>query len=181
MTVRRSGKRNNRLPEAAVRYHASMSNFLIALLAASLSTFGSLVLHVYSSRDNRRNIYNEKRLDALLAVRRDVEGACGNWYGWADSVLKKKPESVQDKKREEAETATDRAWYSIRRYEMYFPTLKHLGQDMRKVLEGYRSAADDMVTAGGDFKEHQFPSGSLNTVLESMVESSRELLGYPKR
>lgn len=177
--------RNNRPPEAAVRYHAPMSNFLLALLAASLSTFGSLVLHVYSSRENRRNIYNEKRLDALLAVRREVESACGNWYGWADSVLKTKPkpdpQSVRDKKREEAETATDRAWYSIRRYEMYFPTREHFGEDMRKQLEGYRKVAEDMVDAGGVFDENKFSSGSLDDVLESMVESSRKLLGYPKR
>jgi hypothetical protein len=162
-----------------------MSKFLLALLAASLSPFGSLVLHVYSSRENRRNIYNEKRLDALLAVRREVESACGNWYGWADSVLKTKPKpdpkSVRDKKREEAETATDRAWYSIRRYEMYFPTLKDCGPDMRKQLEGYRSAAEDMVKAGGVFDGNKFESKSLNGVLDSVVERSRELLGYPKR
>jgi hypothetical protein len=158
-----------------------MSNFLLALLAASLSTFGSLVLHVYSSRENRRNIYDEKRLDALLTVRQEVESACGNWYGWADSALDGQPAHVCESRRREAGDATDRAWYSIRRYEMYFPTLKHFGQDMRKQLEGYRSAAEDMVKAGGVFDGNKFASRSLNDVLDSMVESSRKLLGYPKR
>lgn len=157
-----------------------MSNFLLALLAASLSTFGSLVLHVYSSRENRRNIYNEKRLDALLTVRQVVESACGNWYGWADSVLNGQPAHVCESRRRAAGDATDRAWYSIRRYEMYFPTLKHFGQDMRKQLEGYRSTAENMVKAGGGFDGNKFASGSLNHDLDKIIECSRTLLGYPK-
>jgi hypothetical protein len=91
---------------------------------------------------------------------------------------------VRESRRKEAGDATDRAWYSIRRYEMYFPTLKHFGQDMRKQLEGYRSVAEDMVKAGkagGVFDGNKFDSMSLNRVLDSMVESSRTLLGYPKR
>lgn len=64
-----------------------MDNLLVALLAASMSTFGSFLLQMYVSRESRRQTYDEKRLMALLDVRQEVEKAEGKWFRWASVRL----------------------------------------------------------------------------------------------
>lgn len=163
-----------------MKYRESVSDFLLALLAASVSSLGALGLQMYVSRNNRKMVYDERRLEALLSVRQDVESACGHWYGWTDSVLS--ADGADERKRREldADKATDRAWYSTRVYEMYFPTLKAHGEQMRDQIGRYKSVAHSLVEAGGRFDGDRFTE-VYTFDFDVMVEESRKLLGFPRR
>lgn len=155
-----------------------MSDFFIALMAASFSTLGSLLLQMFVARTNRDLMYNDKRLASLLDVRQVVEEACGRWHGWASAVLD--DERVDDplKLRQEAGDAMHRAWFATRVFEMYFPKMTHEANSMRKMLMAYRDEAHAQVEAGGAFDPSKFDV-MFTVDFDAITNSARRRLGFP--
>lgn len=156
-----------------------MSEFMIALLAACMSTLGSLLLQMYVARTNRRLTYDEKRLDALLNVRQLVESCGGRWFGWASAVLNGAQGQDPEHLRKNAIDAMDRAWYATRVFEMYFPTMKEDADKMRAQMKRRREVAEQQVNEGGPFDAGGFSASRL-VDLDDVVHRSRQILGYPK-
>lgn len=157
-----------------------MDNLLVALLAASMSTFGSFLLQMYVSRESRRQTYDEKRLMALLDVRQEVEKAGGKWFGWASARLGGESVEVCDSFEESAGSATNDAWYATRVFEMYFPTMMKESQMMRDAILRRKSEAYRQVALGGDFDAVKMKEAS-DANLDAIVAKARKSLGYPTK
>ena len=155
-----------------------MSDFSIALIAASLSTLGSLLTQMFSSKNSRRQTYNEKRLVALLEVRQAVEEAGGRWYAWAKACLGQDSPETCASLEERASEATHDAWYSTRVFEMYFPTMMEASQSMRDEISRRKNEAIRQVEAGGAFDNARFSSNRA-VDLDEVVAKARKILGYP--
>lgn len=155
-----------------------MSDVAVAILIASLSTLGSWLVQVYLTRTTRRDVYNEKRLVALLEVRQSVEQAGGRWYGWASKALSGGDLNEAALTREKAEQATHEAWYATRVFEMYFPTMMLESQLMRDEISRRRDLAHHQVEVTGTFNRSEF-SDHRTIDLDEVVRKSRKILGYP--
>lgn len=157
-----------------------MDNLLVALLAASMSTFGSFLLQMYVSRESRRQTYDEKRLMALLDVRQEVEKAEGKWFRWASVRLGGESVEVCDSLEESAGSATNDAWYATRVFEMYFPTMMKESQMMRDAILRGKNEAHRQVALGGDFDAVKMKEAS-DANLDAIVAKARKSLGYPTK
>ena len=157
-----------------------MSDFFLALLAALMSTLGSLLLQVFVSRNSRRMLFDEKRLQAVVSVRQEVEIACGRWRGWAESVLKGfDAETVMTRKRT-AEECLHGAWYSTRDFEMYFPQLRSDADSMRQMMMAIKDEAEKQVRDGKHFDGSNFDLvGSRVMNLDDAVSRARKVLALP--
>lgn len=157
-----------------------MSDIGLAIMAASLSTLGSLLLQTYVARTSRRIAYNDKRLAALLDVRQAVEIACGRWYSWAATSLNGDTSLTPDDVYLRAGEATHDGWYSTRVFEMYFPSLSEYAEDMRKEIQRYKDEAHAQVSRKGTFDPTQFSANKLID-LDDIARHGRKLLGFPDR
>jgi len=155
-----------------------MSDFAIALIAASLSTLGSLLTQMFVSKNSRRQTYDEKRLVALVEVRQAVEEAVGRWYAWANARLGQESPEAYASLQERASEATHEAWYSTRVFEMYFPTLMKESQSMRDEISRCKDEANRQVEVGGVFDKAGFSSNQ-TVDLDEVVAKARKILGYP--
>jgi hypothetical protein len=157
-----------------------MSDFLLALLAALMSTLGSLILQVYVSRNSRRMLFDEKRLQAVVSVRQEVEIACGRWRGWAESVLNNfDTETVASRKRV-ADECLHGAWYSTRVFEMYFPQLRSDADSMRQLMMAVKDEAEKQVSDKKKFDGKNFELvGSRIIDLDDVVSRARRILALP--
>jgi hypothetical protein len=155
-----------------------MSDFAIALIAASLSTLGSLLTQMFVSKNSRRQTYDEKRLMALLEVRQAVEEAVGRWYAWANARLGQESPEACASLQERASQATHDAWYSTRVFEMYFPTMMKSSQSMRDEISRCKDEAIRQVEAGGAFDNARFATNQ-TVDMDEVVAKARKILGYP--
>jgi hypothetical protein len=157
-----------------------MSDFLLALLAALMSTLGSLILQVYVSKNSRRMLFDEKRLQAVVSVRQEVEIACGRWRGWAESVLESfDAETVMTRKRA-ADECLHGAWYSTRVFEMYFPQLRSDSDLMRQLMMAVKDEAEKQVSERKKFDGKNFEHvGSRIMDLDDVVSRARKILALP--
>lgn len=154
-----------------------MSDFLV-LVAASIPVSGALIVQIYESKASRRRSYDEKRLLALLDVRKTVEEAVGRWYNWASASLGQHPKITCDAARSEAEAATHNAWYSTRAFEMFFPTMMAESQNMRDEITRCKEESMRQVGAGGTFNGAEFSSNQ-KIDLDAVTRKGRKILGYP--
>ena len=163
-----------------------MKDFLV-LVAASIPVSGALLVQIYESKAARRQAYEEKRLSSLLEVHLAVEEAVGRWFRWTkESLDNEVSQSTRDRAREEAETATHRAWYSTRTFEMFFGAnqkMKELAGNMREEVERCKSAAEVQVE---NFKKNPTlafdpaPFSSNKAVnLDEVATLGRRILGFP--
>jgi hypothetical protein len=155
-----------------------MPDLAIAIVVASLSTLGSWLVQVHMAKTTRRDVYDEKRLVALLDVRQAVEQAGGRWFGWASKRLGNEDPEACAEFREMAEKATHDAWYATRVFEMYFPTMMKESQLMRDQISARRDLAVHQVEASGVFDGAAFADQRLID-LDAMVGKARRILGYP--
>ena len=157
-----------------------MSEFGIAILAAAMSTLGSLILQVYVSRNGRRMLFDEKRLQAVVSVRQDVEIACGRWRGWAESILEKFDDVTVTSRKRNSDEALHEAWYSTRVFEMYFPQLRNEADLMRKMMLAVKDEAERQVRSGEDFNGSAFDAVGLRILdLDNVVSQARKILALP--
>jgi hypothetical protein len=155
-----------------------MSDLAIAVVVASLSTLGSLLVQVFMARTARRDVYDEKRLVALLDVRQAVEQAGGRWFGWASKQTRNDDPAVSAEFKELASQATHDAWYSTRVFEMYFPTMMKESQLMRDDIDRQKKLAMHQVEVTGVFDGDEF-SKNRTIDMDDVVKKARKILGYP--
>lgn len=156
-----------------------METFVVALVAASLSTLGSLILQMYVARTTRRLTFDDRRLSALLDVRQAVEMACGRWYGWASAVLAPaSADECRDHLRR-AEESMHEGWYATRVFEIYFPAMLADAQSMREEMTRYRVEAQDQVSRNEGFDGDALSAMS-RVDFDDVVRRARQALGFPE-
>jgi hypothetical protein len=156
-------------------------NLLVAIGAATFSTLGAFVVQYFLASRERRNIINDKRLEALVQMREKAEYAGGYWYGWAASAAQKPSHYDEVEKERNASDATNAAWYAITLFDLYFPTFRPDVENLREYLLKRKELALQQIENEVFTPEEFDREGSLRELLEKMVVEARQILDLPRK
>lgn len=157
------------------------TNILIAIGAATFSTVGAFVVQYFLAQTERKNVINDKRLEALVQMREKVEYARGYWYGWA--ALAAQPSAHYDarEKNRIADDAMNAAWYAITLFDLYFPTFRTELDQLRTQLTSAKTIALRQIE-NGTFAPDEFTRDSdVMKHLDIVVVQARAILDLPNR
>jgi hypothetical protein len=152
-------------------------SIVVASSAAFLSTVGALWTQIVAARINRRNVINDKRLEALVDVRQKIEIAWGRWEGWAYVSIVHPPHEDPSERLKLAGDATHEAWYATNLFELYFPSMAPMMGEFRSSILERRSLAERQVEA------QQFDPAAFKNIgpsLDELTSRGRTLLKLPK-
>jgi hypothetical protein len=152
-------------------------SIVVASSAAFLSTVGALWTQIVAARINRRNVINDKRLEALVDVRQKIETAYGTWRGWAHVTINAPAHEDANERYTWASKAIHEAWYSTIVFEMYFPSLTPMMREFRETMGKMKDIASEQIarrTFDGSQYENIGPS------LDDLTNRARKLLKLPE-
>jgi len=152
-------------------------SIVVASSAAFLSTVGALWTQIVAARINRRNVINDKRLEALVDVRQKIETAYGTWRGWAHVTITAPAHEDANERYAWASKAIHEAWYSSIVFEMYFPSLTPMMREFRETMGKIKDVASNQV-ARRQFDGSEYEN--LGPSLDDLTHRARKLLKLPE-
>jgi hypothetical protein len=166
---------------AASGLNELQTNILVAIGAATFTTFGAFVVQYYLAKLERKNDIDDKRLEALVQMREKVEYARGYWYGWADNAAQPNAHYNEPEMSRTAADAMNAAWYAITLFDMYFPTFRQELDQLRTQLQNDTKIAERQIEEKVFDPDEFNRDGDIVKHLDALVTAARDILDLPKR